>query len=87
MQNIFYPQLRRDAFQALFRRSTVITSYSIHYTKLYDLIAYRALAPAEPAGVTGFDIGVAASFVKIDSGLWDLAMDSATTDFAGEDYP
>jgi len=50
------------------------------------LTAYRALAPAEPQGVTGFDIGVAASFVKIDSDLWAEAMDATTTDFEDQDY-
>jgi len=50
------------------------------------LTAYRALAPAEPQGVTGFDVGVAASFVKIDSDLWEAAMDASTTDFQGQDY-
>lgn len=35
------------------------------------ITAYRALAPAEPQGLTGFDIGVAASAVNIDSKLWD----------------
>jgi opacity protein-like surface antigen len=36
------------------------------------LVAYRAMAPAEPGGLTGFDISVAASAVKIDSDLWTL---------------
>jgi len=50
------------------------------------MTAYRALAPAEPQGVTGFDVGVAASLVEIDSDLWALAMDASTTDFEGQDY-
>lgn len=50
------------------------------------LTAYRALAPAEPQGVTGFDIGVAASLVEIDSELWQLVMDATTTDFKDQDY-
>jgi len=48
------------------------------------LIAYRALAPAEPQGVTGFDVGIAASAVKIDDALWNQILTS--TDFNGEDY-
>ena len=36
--------------------------------------AYRAVAPAEPAGLTGFDIGISASAVRIDSELWNLAL-------------
>ena len=55
-------------------------------TEVGTLTAYRGLAPAEPQGVTGFDIGVAVSFVEIDSDLWDTVMDSTTTDFQGEDY-
>ena len=35
------------------------------------LSAYRAMAPAEPGGITGFDIAIAVSAVKIDSTLWD----------------
>lgn len=33
--------------------------------------AYRALAPAEPEGLTGFDIGAEVSMVKIDSDIWN----------------
>jgi opacity protein-like surface antigen len=50
------------------------------------LTAYRGLAPAEPQGVTGFDVGVAASFVEIDSDLWTAVMDANLTDFQSEDY-
>ncbi|PKN12778.1 MAG: hypothetical protein CVU69_05290 [Deltaproteobacteria bacterium HGW-Deltaproteobacteria-4] len=39
-------------------------------------IAYRAVAPAEPGGLTGFDIGIEASFIKIDNALWDEVFDS-----------
>lgn len=41
--------------------------------------AYRAVAPAEPGGLTGFDIGVEASAVKLDSD-WVKA-------FSGSDAP
>lgn len=41
--------------------------------------AYRAVAPAEPEGITGFDIGVEASFVKVDS-IWYKAL-------SGQDAP
>ena len=40
------------------------------------MIAYRGIAPAEPQGLTGFDIGVEASFFKIDDGLWNQVLDS-----------
>ncbi|MFA5517408.1 MAG: hypothetical protein WDA20_14110 [Desulfuromonadales bacterium] len=33
--------------------------------------AYRALSPAEPQGITGFDIGVAVSAIDIDQDTWD----------------
>lgn len=41
--------------------------------------AYRGVAPAEPEGITGFDIGVEASFVELDSD-WVKA-------FSGKDAP
>lgn len=37
--------------------------------------AYRALAPGEPQGITGFDIGVAVSGIKIDDKWQDLFED------------
>jgi hypothetical protein len=40
------------------------------------LIAYRSVAPAEPGGLTGFDIGVEASFFKVDNALWDQVLDT-----------
>jgi hypothetical protein len=40
------------------------------------VIAYRAVAPAEPGGLTGFDVGIEASFIKIDNDLWDEVLDS-----------
>lgn len=35
------------------------------------VIAYRGVAPAEPQGLTGFDVGIEASGFKVDSSLWD----------------
>jgi len=35
------------------------------------LSAYRAVAPAEPGGLTGFDFGIEASFAEIDTTVWD----------------
>jgi hypothetical protein len=43
------------------------------------VVAYRGVAPAEPGGLTGFDIGVETSFVKVDSDLWDLVLDYGDT--------
>lgn len=40
------------------------------------VIAYRAVAPAEPGGLTGFDIGIEASFIKIDNALWEEVLES-----------
>lgn len=39
------------------------------------LAAYRGVAPAEPQGITGFDVGVEASFIKLDTEQWDYVMD------------
>jgi hypothetical protein len=38
------------------------------------MAAYRGVAPAEPQGITGFDIGVEASFVEADSPIWDRVL-------------
>ncbi len=47
------------------------------------LITYRAMAPAEPGGLPGFDISLAASAVKIDSALWDsvIPTENITSDY------
>lgn len=34
------------------------------------LTAYRSMMPAEPGGLTGFDVGVAISGVEVESALW-----------------
>jgi len=47
--------------------------------ELGSATAYRALAPAEPQGLTGFDVGASVSAVHIDSRLWDLV--TTTSDF------
>lgn len=41
--------------------------------------AYRGVAPAEPQGLTGFDIGVEVSFVDIDSEVWRAVLNEGTT--------
>jgi hypothetical protein len=43
--------------------------------ELGSAIAYRNLAPAEPLGITGFDVAVQASFIQVkdDSGYWKAA--------------
>jgi hypothetical protein len=42
------------------------------------LTAYRAVAPAEPLGVLGFDIGLESSFVELDSAAWQNALPPGT---------
>jgi opacity protein-like surface antigen len=44
------------------------------------LTAYRAVAPAEPLGVLGFDIGIESSFVKLDDAAWQAALNDGNTD-------
>lgn len=44
------------------------------------LTAYRAVAPAEPLGIFGFDIGIEASFVKMDDAAWQSVLDQGSTD-------
>jgi hypothetical protein len=43
--------------------------------ELGSAIAYRNLAPAEPLGITGFDVAVQGSFIRVkdDSGYWKAA--------------
>lgn len=38
------------------------------------LAAYRGIAPAEPEGLTGFDVGAQVSVVNIKSSVWDPFM-------------
>lgn len=38
------------------------------------VVAYRGVAPAEPGGLTGFDIGVETSFVKVDEDIWSTVV-------------
>jgi hypothetical protein len=42
--------------------------------------AYRAVAPAEPQGIIGFDIGIETSVVKLDTSAWDQAFQAGGTD-------
>lgn len=37
-------------------------------------IAYRGVAPGEPQGITGFDVGVEVSMVEIDTAKWDSVL-------------
>lgn len=42
--------------------------------QLGSVIPYQPVTPAEPLGVTGFDIGLVVTAYDIDSDLWDLAV-------------
>lgn len=44
------------------------------------ITAYRGIAPAEPLGILGFDIGVEASFVDIESSTWEPVIDAGNSD-------
>lgn len=39
--------------------------------ELETVVAYNPIAPSEPLGVTGFDLGVSISSYKIDDSVWD----------------
>lgn len=43
------------------------------------VIAYRGIAPAEPQGLTGFDIGVESSFFKVDENVWKEVVSDVPT--------
>lgn len=47
------------------------------------LVAYRGVAPAEPQGLTGFDIGVEVSAIKLDSDKWDQVLDGDAPSYVG----
>ncbi len=40
------------------------------------IAAYRGIAPAEPQGITGFDIGIETSVAEIDSSEWNRVVDN-----------
>jgi hypothetical protein len=42
--------------------------------------AYRAIAPAEPLGLLGFDIGIESSFMKLDDAAWQSALNQGNSD-------
>ncbi|MFO7983550.1 MAG: DUF6588 family protein [Desulfuromonadales bacterium] len=44
------------------------------------ITAYRGIAPAEPLGILGFDIGVESSFVDIETSTWEPVIDAGTSD-------
>lgn len=41
-----------------------------------SVIAYRGIAPGEPQGISGFDVGVEVSAFKIDTDIWDEVVKS-----------
>ena len=47
------------------------------------VIAYRGIAPAEPQGITGFDIGVETSFFKVDTATFDSVMSNNAPAYLG----
>jgi hypothetical protein len=42
--------------------------------ELATMVAYNPLAPAEPLGITGFDLGLSVSSYKIDDAVWNQAV-------------
>lgn len=47
------------------------------------LVAYRGIAPAEPQGITGFDVGVEVSAIKLDTEQWDQVMSGDAPSYIG----
>ena len=60
------PDFGNDTFKSLVKEAGAV-------------VAYRGVAPAEPGGLTGFDIGVETSFVEVDSDVWDQVFESQDT--------
>lgn len=44
------------------------------------ITAYRGIAPAEPLGLLGFDVGVESTFVDIDTSTWEPIIDAGDSD-------
>lgn len=45
---------------------------------LVSALSYKAISPAEPLGITGFDLGVGLSVTETSGGVWKLASGSGT---------
>lgn len=55
--------------------------FAVFVEEAAAVVGYKSLSPAEPLGVTGFDVGVELSATVLDdTGIWSLAS-SATGDF------
>lgn len=67
------------AWDINFQTGTAQDEFKNVSKELGSAIAYRNLAPAEPLGVTGFDVALQISGVSIkdDSGYWKKATDNA----------
>jgi len=47
---------------------------------LVSALSYKAITPAEPLGITGFDIGIGLSVIQTDTDLpWSIALGSETS--------
>ena len=56
------------------------SQFKVFAENMVAATAYKATAPAEPLGVTGFDIGIGLTAVDLDKDIFELASD------AGWDY-
>lgn len=63
-----------DQLQALAQQDFRVLSED-----LGSALGYKALAPAESLGVTGFDLGLEITGTKIDSAVWNRATSSTDT--------
>src|SRR3989304_7384341 len=61
---VLYPSIGQSAFEDLSK-------------EVGFLISYVPLAPAEPLGILGFDIGLEVTGAKISSGPWEKALSDA----------
>lgn len=64
----FDPTITSSEFGTIVREAGMVT-------------AYRGVAPAEPQGLLGFDIGVEASFAEIDTSAWNDAFVGSAPDY------
>lgn len=58
-------------YDLVFPSTLTDSSFKDFVKEAGTMAAYRGIAPAEPEGLTGFDVGAEVSFVHIDSSVWN----------------
>jgi hypothetical protein len=70
------PTARADDIDSL--QNLTQAQFRVLAEDLVMALSYKAVSPAEPLGVTGFDVGVGLSVTETSGGVWKLATGSGT---------